>query len=245
VSVPLTKMEARVASQTIADNPLTIDVVSDVVCPWCYIGRSRLSRALAMRPDQAVVVNWRPFQLDSTIPAEGIARLDYLTRKFGGESQIADYHERLTAAARAEELPIAMERIRRSPNTLAAHQLIRWSHGFGRQEAIVGALFQAYFVDGIDIGSVDALVAIAEANGIDARLVREFYETEADLEAVREEIAIAERLGIRGVPFFIFGGTHAVSGAEAPETLASAMDQAVAHAAEGTQQREGTQQPAG
>lgn len=221
--------------------PLTIDVVSDVVCPWCFIGKRRLAKALALRPDVATVINWRPYQLDSTIPPEGIDRTDYMTRKFGSAERIAEIQSRITAAGAGEGIPFAFDKITRSPNTLDAHRLIRWAHGLDRQDEVVEALFRAFFLDGRDLSDRSTLIAIGGECGIDEAMLRDFYDTEADVETVHAEIALAGQLGIQGVPFFIFGGTHAVSGAEAAETLASAMDQAIAHAAgdgKGTQAAE-------
>ncbi len=208
--------------------PLTIDVVSDVVCPWCFIGKRRLENALAMRPDISVVVNWRPFQLDGTIPKEGIPRQAYLERKFGSAERIREIYARVTQAGALEGIPFAFEKIVRSPNTLAAHRLIRWAHAFDKQGVIKEALFQAYFIEGRDIGSVETLIDIGAAAGLEEAMLVEFYDTEADVESVQEEIAMAAKLGIQGVPFFIFGGTHAVSGAEAPETIVHGMEQALA-----------------
>ncbi len=211
---------------------LTIDVVSDVVCPWCFIGKRRLEAALRLRPDVPVVINWRPYQLDGTIPPEGMARAAYMQGKFGSAEKVAEIHARITAVGAAEGIAFAFERITRSPNTLDAHRLIRWAHGLDRQEAVVEALFRGFFIDGRDLSDRDTLIAIGAECGIDAAMLHEFYETEADIDTVQDEIATAGRLGIRGVPFFIFGGTHAVSGAEAPETLANAIDQARAAGAE-------------
>jgi predicted DsbA family dithiol-disulfide isomerase len=207
---------------------LTIDVVSDVVCPWCFIGKRRLAAALRLRPDVPVIVNWRPFQLDGTIPSEGMARSEYMQRKFGSADKVAEIHARISAVGAAEGIPFAFERITRSPNTLDAHRLIRWAHGLDRQEEVVEALFRGFFIDGRDLSDRATLIAVGAESGLDAGMLHEFYETEADIEAVRDEIASAGRLGIHGVPFFIFGGTHAVSGAEAAETLAKAMDEAEA-----------------
>jgi predicted DsbA family dithiol-disulfide isomerase len=211
---------------------LTIDVVSDVVCPWCFIGKRRLAAALRLRPEVPVIVNWRPYQLDATIPPEGMARADYMQRKFGSAEKVAEIHARITAVGAAEGIAFAFDRITRSPNTLDAHRLVRWAHGLDKQDQVVEALFRGFFIDGRDLCDRTTLIAIGTECGVDGAMLREFYDTEADIETVQEEIAMAGRLGIRGVPFFIFGGTHAVSGAESPETLANALDQAIAARAE-------------
>jgi len=217
-------------------NALTIDVVSDVVCPWCFIGKRRLEAALRLRPETPVVVNWRPFQLDATIPPEGMSRAAYMQGKFGSAEKVAEIHARITAAGAREGIAFAFDRITRSPNTLDAHRLIRWAHGLDKQEAVVEALFRGFFIDGRDLSDRDTLIAIGTECGIDAAMLHEFYETEADIDTVQGELAMAGQLGIRGVPFFIFGGTHAVSGAESPETLVSAMEQALSARADGATQ---------
>ncbi len=212
--------------------PLTIDVVSDVVCPWCFIGKRRLEKALALRLDVPVTVNWRPFQLDGTIPAEGMPRQAYLAKKFGSKERVDEIYARLTLAGAQDGIPFAFDKITRSPNTLAAHRLIRWAHATGKQDAVDEALMRAYFIEGRDLSSIEELIKIAGECGMDTEMVRSFYDSDADIDEVNAEIALAGELGIQGVPFFIFGGTHAVSGAEAPETLAKALDQANAARAE-------------
>jgi predicted DsbA family dithiol-disulfide isomerase len=206
--------------------PLSIDVVSDVVCPWCYMGKRRLQAALDLRPGVAVEINWRPFQLDPTIPPEGIDRHLYMTRKFGPE-KVAEIHGRLEGMGREIGIPFAFDRITRSPNTLDAHRLIRWAQGTGRQSDLVEALFSAYFVEGRDIGDRDLLVEIAGAHGLDPALIRRHLDDGTHVGDVREEIATAVRMGVSGVPFFIFAGRFAVPGAQSSEVLAAAIDKAM------------------
>lgn len=206
--------------------PLTIDVVSDVVCPWCYVGRGRLQAALALRPGLETEVRWRPFQLDATIPAGGLDRQDYMRRKFGSLDRLQPIHERLEGLGAELGITFQFEAIGRSPNTLDAHRLIRRAAGTGRQDEVVARLFAAYFTEGRDIGDRAVLADVASASGFDRAAAGTFLESDDLAEDVRREIGMAQDLGIQGVPFFIFGGTHAVSGAESADVLARAMDQA-------------------
>ena len=206
---------------------LVIDVVSDVVCPWCYVGKRRLESALALREGPPVVIHWRPFQLDGTIPAEGLDRVAYMTRKFGSLDKIAGIHQRLTAIGAQEGIAFDFAAIRRSPNTLDAHRLIRWAGGVGRQGDIVEALFKAYFVEGRNIGDRTVLADIAAEQGLDRAAVVAMLASGTDGELVAREIEMAHQIGVQGVPFFIFAGKLAVSGAEAAEVLAGAMAQAL------------------
>lgn len=214
--------EAPPAREALARGIVTVDVVSDVVCPWCFIGKRRLEAAIA-RSGLAVEVHWRPFQLDPTLPPLGRDRQDYLVGKFGTAEKVAAIHARLAAAGEAEGLAFAFDRIRRAPNTLDAHRVIRWSASAGRQGEVVEALFRAYFLDGEDIGDRKVLVGLAERCGLDATLVHRLLASGTDENAVRDEIASAVRLGVTGVPFFILAGRYAVAGAQDATTLAAAL----------------------
>lgn len=207
--------------------PLSIDVVSDVVCPWCFIGKRRLDKARALRPDVPVAVNWRPFQLDATIPPGGIERRVYLERKFGSAERIAGIYARVAEAGAEEGIAFRFDRIERSPNTLDAHRLIRWAQGAGAQEAVVDRLFDFYFLDGRDIGDPVVLAAAAEQAGMDGGQVADQLSGDADRQAVVDDISAAARLGISGVPYFIFAGRFGVSGAQPAEALAEAIDKAL------------------
>jgi len=215
-------------AMTESERLIPVDVVSDVVCPWCFIGKRRLGRAMGLRPGLPVEVRWRPFQLDPTIPAGGLDRMAYLTGKFGSAERIGEMHQRIEALGRSEGIAFDFGAIRVSPNTLDAHRLISWAALAGQQDAIVEALFRAYFEQGRDIGASDVLTDIAAAEGLPRDEIAERLAGDTDKAAVQQEIATAGELGIRGVPFFIFDGRFAVSGAEAPETLASALDSAEA-----------------
>lgn len=208
-----------------ANDPITIDVVSDVVCPWCYVGKHRLEQALALLPDRNFAVFWRPFQLDATIPKEGLARQTYLERKFGPE-RLKDLHKPLIEIGKAEGIHFAFDKITRSPNTLDAHRLLRWAQDAGRQNQMADRLFALYFTEGADIGDRNVLTKAAADVGLDATLVADLLGTGADLDPVIDEINAAQKMGISGVPTFIFAGRFAISGAHPAETIKKAIEQA-------------------
>lgn len=208
-----------------ADDILTIDIVSDVVCPWCYLGEKRLEAALAEAP-QPVAVRWRPYQLDPTIPEGGLDRAEYMARKFGANGRLAAAHENLTRLGAEVGLAFAFDKIKRSPNTLDAHRLIRWANAAGVQAKVVDRLFKAYFVEGRDIGDRGVLVDVARECGLDAGLVAKLLAEGADADLVRDEIAQAQAIGVTGVPFFIFASRIGLPGAQDPSVLLSAMAQA-------------------
>ncbi len=211
------------------DSTLTIDVVSDVVCPWCYLGEKRLAAALA---DETApfVVRWRPFQLDPTIPAGGLDRAEYMTRKFGGDGRLNAVHDQLVRLGAEVGIAYDFDKIMRSPNTLDAHRLIRWSAAAGVQGEVVDRLFHAYFVEGRDIGDRAELIDVASRSGLEAARVGQLLDEEADVEAVQGEIAEAQALGVTGVPFFILAGRLGVPGAQDVATLKRAIAQARAGA---------------
>ncbi len=210
---------------TEADDSLTIDVVSDVVCPWCYLGEKRLEAALA-EESRPVAVRWRPYQLDPTIPEGGLDRAEYMERKFGRDGRLKSIHDHLVRLGAEVGLPFAFDRIKRAPNTLDAHRLIRWAASAGSQREVVDRLFRAYFVEGRDIGDRAVLLDVAAASGLDADIVDELLAEGADADAVRREIAEAQAIGVTGVPFFIFAGRVGVPGAQDASLLRRAMTQA-------------------
>jgi predicted DsbA family dithiol-disulfide isomerase len=201
---------------------LTIDVVSDVVCPWCYLGKRRLERALTLVPDLAVEVRWRPFQLDPTIPPEGIDRRAYIEKKFGIAGSVTPTHERLTEMGVDEGIDYHFERIKRSPNTIDAHRLIHWA-GSEREEEAVERLFRAYFTEGRNIGDPAVLAELAGDIGMETGDIEARLSTDEDRTVVEQEIAEANRIGVTGVPCFIVGGRYAVGGAQSPDTIAEAI----------------------
>ncbi len=207
------------------DETLTIDIVSDVVCPWCYLGEKRLEAAIAYE-SEPVAVRWRPYQLDPTIPEGGLDRTEYMERKFGRDGRLKAIHDNLARLGAEVGLPFAFAKIRRAPNTLDAHRLIRWAASVGVQREVVERLFSAYFVEGRNIGDHAVLIDIAAASGLDAAIVERLLAESADADAVRNEIAQAQAIGVTGVPFFIFGGRLGVPGAQDVALLRRAMAQA-------------------
>jgi predicted DsbA family dithiol-disulfide isomerase len=202
---------------------VTVEVISDVVCPWCYVGKRRLEKAIALIPDVPVEVAWLPYQLDPTIPAEGMDRAAYLTRKFGGPEQIEKLHAPLLELGKAEGIDFAFDRITRSPNTLKAHRVVRWAGVEGVQDAVVERLFRLYFIEGGDLTDSRALAEAAGEAGMDPALVERLLSTDADADAVREEIDWARAIGIEGVPAFLVGRRYAVIGAREPSVIAGAI----------------------
>lgn len=207
-----------------------IDIVSDVVCPWCFIGKRRLEAAIAASPGLAVKTHWRPFQLDGSIPPGGIARQTYLTRKFGGADKIAEIYGRIARTGREVGLAFDFDAITRAPNTLDAHRLIRWSAEADRQDAVVEALFQAYFMAGRDIGDPAVLADIAAGADLDRAEIAARLASETDKDAVLRDIRMAGQMGIQGVPFFILQGRFGLSGAQPVEVLREALEKAAAEA---------------
>jgi predicted DsbA family dithiol-disulfide isomerase len=204
--------------------PVRIDVVSDVVCPWCFIGKHRLEKALALRPGVAVEVHWRPYFLNDWIPREGISREQYLTNKFGSPERYKGIAQRVTAAAAEEGLVYAADKVKRQPNTLDCHRLIRWAELEGKAGEMKQKLMDLYFTQGADLTDRDTLVQAAVSVGLHAETVREGLASDQDIAAIEQEALSAKEAGIEGVPCFIFGGKFAVSGAQSPEYLAEAID---------------------
>lgn len=204
-------------------DPLTVDVVSDVMCPWCYIGKRRLEAALRRVPDLKVLVRWHPFQLDSTLPKSGKDRQRYLSDKFGGLERANAFYSQILAAGREESIDFAFEKIALSPNTLDCHRLILWSRADDLQDEVVERLFKAYFIDGEDLTKAETLVRISDEAGMQSDLVEQLLETETDLDKVEAQIANAQNSGITGVPCFIIDGRFVLAGAEKAETIAAAL----------------------
>jgi predicted DsbA family dithiol-disulfide isomerase len=209
-------------------NPLTIDVVSDVVCPWCFIGKLRLEKALALVPDIPTRVHWRPYFLNPWVPREGMSRTDYLTTKFGSVENYTGIAQRVAAAAAQEGLVYALDKMARQPNTIDCHRLIRWAGDEGQAARMKQRLMELYFSEGADLSDREVLVQAAAACGLDATQVRAKLATDDDVAAVEAEATKAKDAGIDGVPCFIFGGVYAVSGAQAPEVLADVIRRSAA-----------------
>jgi predicted DsbA family dithiol-disulfide isomerase len=207
---------------------LDLDVVSDVVCPWCWVGKWRLAKALTLLGDEVDVrVRWRPYQLNPTMPKEGIDRREYRTRKFGSWEYSQTLDARLVAVGRSEGLDFNFDEIARTPNTLDAHRLIRLAGRLGVQDAVVEALFRAYFREGVDIGRREDLVAVATAAGVPAGDAERLLTSEDGAAEVRAEEQKYKASGIEGVPAFVTGRTVAASGAADPRVMADAFRDAV------------------
>ena len=204
--------------------PVRIDVVSDVVCPWCFIGKRRLEKAIALNPDIPVEVHWRPYFLNDWIPREGISREQYLTTKFGSPERYKGIAQRVSAAAAAEGLTYAMDKISRQPNTLDAHRLIRWADEIGKAAEMKQRLMDLYFTEGADLTSHTVLAQAAADIGLDAEATRKALASDKDVAEIERDALSAKEAGIDGVPCFIFGGKFAISGAQAPEDLAEAIE---------------------
>ncbi|MCK6454087.1 MAG: DsbA family oxidoreductase [Alphaproteobacteria bacterium] len=210
---------------------MRIDIFSDVICPWCFIGKRRLDKALALRPQPDLQLRWRAFQLNPGMPEEGMDRQAYLAAKFGGAESAQRIYDTVGAAGAREGIAFAFDRIKRTPNTVAAHRLIRFAEARGRQDAVVEALFHAYFLDGRLVGEKPVLAAIAGESGLDASEARAFLDGPEETEAVLAEDAFARRLGIGGVPCFIVDGKYALSGAQEPEAFLPVFDLVAGEAA--------------
>ncbi|GAA4113884.1 DsbA family oxidoreductase [Aminobacter aganoensis] len=216
-------------------NKLTIDVVSDVVCPWCFLGMKRLENALASLPDIDAEVRWRPFQLDPTIPAEGKERKAYMLSKFNDEARLTQAHANLVSLGAIEGISFDFDAITVAPNTLDAHRVIRWAaaSGAGVQDKLARALFSLYFEQGKNVGDHAVLIEAARQAGMDAAVVESLLATDSDRDEVTNEIVTASRMGITGVPCFLLDGKYAVMGAQESATLADAIRQVAAEKAAG------------
>jgi predicted DsbA family dithiol-disulfide isomerase len=205
----------------------TIDVISDVVCPWCYIGKRHLEEALDSLPaDVRPIVRWHPFQLNPDLPGAGVDRRSYLEQKFGGADRATQIYERVKAAGRQAGLALDFDAILRQPNTLDAHRLVAWAQGSGADtEPLVEALFKAYFVEGRFIGDRAVLAAIAGECGLDAAAARALLDSELGAADITEMDRRTRQMGITGVPFFVFNQRVGVSGAQGSAALLDALAQ--------------------
>lgn len=208
--------------------PLQIDVVSDVVCPWCYIGKHRLERALELVKDVPLEVRWRPFFLNPWVPREGISREDYLTKKFGSVEAYKSIAGRVVLAAQEEGLQYNNDLVKRQPNTIDSHRLIHWADRIGKAGQMKQRLMELYFRDGGDLTDVNVLVKAAADIGLDAQDVRERLASDVDVDFVTGQANDASEKGISGVPTFVLANKYALSGAQPPEQLAAAIRQVAA-----------------
>jgi predicted DsbA family dithiol-disulfide isomerase len=216
---------------TMTTSPLAIDVFSDVVCPWCFIGKRRLEKAIALRPDIPVEVHYRPYFLNSWVPREGMSRVDYLTTKFGSPEGYEKIALRVAQAAANEGLIYNVGALARQPNTLDCHRLILWGGRLGKAARVKQRLMEIYFSEGGDLSDPDVLVQAASDCGLDPVEVRALLASDADVAAVEQAAKSAQDAGIEGVPFYVFGNVLAVSGAQAPDYLAGAIERAASELA--------------
>jgi len=207
-------------------SPIAIDVFSDVVCPWCFIGKRRLEKAVALRPDIPVEVHYRPYFLNPWVPREGMSRVDYLTAKFGSPERYEKIALRVAQAAANEGLTYNIGALARQPNTLDCHRLILWGGRLGKAARLKQRLMEIYFSEGGDLSDRSVLVQAASDCGLDPVEVRALVASDADVGAVEQAAKSAQEAGIEGVPFYVFGNVLAVSGAQAPEYLAGAIERA-------------------
>ena len=205
--------------------PVRIDIVSDVVCPWCFIGKKRLEDAVAMKPDVPVELHWRPYFLNPWVPAEGMTRDDYLAAKFGSPDRYKQIAGRVSAAAAAEGLTYAVDKMKRQPNTRDCHRLILWAQAIGKAPQMKQRLMDLYFTEGADLSDCEVLVKAAADVGLDATTIRHRLASDADIDLVEQAANSAKEAGIDGVPTFIIGGVAAISGAQDPQVLANAIEQ--------------------
>lgn len=213
---------------------IRLDIFSDPICPWCYIGKSRLDRALEARPDHPFKIEWHPFQLNPDMPKNGMDRRAYLETKFGGQEGAVKAYLPVATEAEASGLEINLEGITRTPNTLDAHRLIHWAGIEFKQNAVVDRLFRAYFIDGIDIGDPARLVEIASSVGMDRDVVGRLLATDADADDIRARDMDARRKGVQSVPTFVLANQHVVSGAQPTELWTQVIDDLIAQLAAGS-----------
>lgn len=202
---------------------IKLDIMSDPICPWCYIGKAHLDRALQDHPNHPFAIEWHPFQLNPEMPREGMDRRAYLEGKFGGKEGAVKAYAPVVEHAEKAGLNINFEAMQRTPNTLDAHRLIHWAGIEGRQTAAVSALFKAYFVDARDIGDAEVLADIADSIEMDAAVVTRLLESDVDAQDIRDRDAHSRKMGVNSVPTFIIANAHAVPGAQPPELWAQVI----------------------
>jgi predicted DsbA family dithiol-disulfide isomerase len=203
---------------------MQIDIVSDTVCPWCFIGKRKLELALTQRPDIPFDIRWRAFRLDPDVPRGGVDRRAYMKAKFGDSPRTSAMSDAIKAAGESVDIAFAFGKIEKRPDTIDSHRLIRWAESGGKQNDVVERLFKAYFEEGRDIGDPAVLIEVASDAGMDAPLVQELLAKDADRELVEQEDALAHRMGISGVPTFIFANKYLISGAHDADKLVRVID---------------------
>lgn len=205
---------------------MVIEIFSDVVCPWCFIGKHRLDSALAELQDPSIEVVWRPYQLYPQLPPEGVPRAAFMKARFGSAAEAGDVYQRVRAEAEAEGLNLDFEAIATAPNTLRAHRLLSWSEGSGRQHALAEELFRRYFTQGRDVGDVEELAAAASAVDLDGAAALDMLSGADETDKVMAELALARSAGISGVPCFVLDGRFAIPGAQPVDTMRQLIERA-------------------
>ena len=191
-----------------------IDIISDPICPWCYIGKTRLDRALELNPTHNFIIEWHPFQLNPTMPKDGMDRREYLEAKFGGQKEAIEVYSNIDKTATETGLSLNFGGIKRTPNTIDAHRLIHWAGIEGKQNSIIDRLFKAYFQEGRDISEHSVLTRIASAAGMDQDVVRSLLKSDADKEDIKARDTDARKRGIQGVPAFVIANEYVIQGAQ-------------------------------
>lgn len=205
-------------------NSIYVDVVSDTICPWCFIGKRRFEKALAQRPEVTALVAWRPFQLNPTMPEGGLPRQEYLEAKFGSAEKVKEVYGTITREGLGEDIAFAFERVERAPNTIHSHRLVKFAGERGLQDEMVERLFRAVFEEGRDIGDQEVLVEEAVKIGLAEEAARSYLRSDRDIDDIRQADAYARQLGIQGVPCFIVNRKYAISGAQPPEVFLKTID---------------------
>ena len=200
---------------------IKLDIMSDPICPWCYIGKTQLDRALAANPDHPFTIEWHPFQLNPSMPAEGMGRRAYLEGKFGSKAAAVEVYDNIERQAQALGLPINFAAMQRTPNTINAHRLIHWAGLEQKQQPLINALFEAYFCNGIDISDIGALCDIALKAGLQRDVTSQLLNSDADIQIIKERDAHSRKMGVDAVPTFIVANQHAMPGSQTPEVWAA------------------------
>lgn len=226
ITPPVPSTAGRKPGRACYDDPVyvNVDIVSDTICPWCFVGKRRFERALAERPDVEVDVRWRTFQLNPDMPAGGMDRSEYVALKFGGEERARAVYENVRGAGGREGIPFDFAAMPKTPNTIDSHRLIHWAGAAGVQDAVVERLFERYFTQGGDIGDREELVAVARYAGMDADLVADLLERGEDVDLVRKEDDAARTMGVNAVPCFVFAKKYVVFGAQEPDAFMELFD---------------------
>lgn len=236
---PAVGRHAKAGGRSVPEHPhdadkraqqVDIEIIYDTVCPWCYIGKRRLDQAMAMRPNLQVTTHWRPFLLNPELPPDGVDRTAYLVKKFGSETRVRRIYGAIGEAGQSVEIDFAFDRIQRTPNSIDSHRLVKFADRAGVADQIVEALFVGYFVHGLDIGEMPILLDIGVEHGLDRRDMESYLLSDEDLESVTQDNARAHRLGVNGVPSFVFDGPMVISGAQEPQILARMLDAAASAA---------------